>query len=339
MQFLVKFKNRQLLYYYVLFLFIIGSCTYGRGGNETPDDAEVEEIDEEKKRDDVSTEGVAKDETFSDLEISDESFDEFMDMADEFFSDNDDDSDDISDLPDLNGSWVNLIIFKGKAKPPIIDPPLAWAVMISKVTIEQTGEVVNSTNEMCRLKVGNNSPLLTAVVPDSYAKALDIVSKTAYLSRNEVDEIIFHQPKIWEVRACTLNDPEKDDLPVKLDDPRVFDPDKTGRNGLRMGSSGVVNGWAEITQKVSTILDGKIENNGQIRGLVKWSEHQGVLWTDNVLLSKGAPTYPDGDPAESFFVYKRIDPEFDCNWIYRNSAALFEEAALLYPEQFKIEGE
>ncbi|HSW59810.1 MAG TPA: hypothetical protein VLJ60_03370 [bacterium] len=339
MQFLVKFKNRQLLYYYVLFLFIIGSCTYGKGDSETLDEAETEEIDEEKKRDDTVTEGVAKDEASSDLEISDESFDEFMDMADEFFFDNDELNDeDISDLPDLNGSWVNLIVFKGKAKPPIIDPPIAWAIMVSKAKIEQNGEIVSSENEMCRLKVGNNSPMLTAVVPDSYAKALDIVNKTAYLSENENGDILFHQPKIWEVRACNLDDPENDELPTKLDDPRVSDPDNTGRNGLRMGSSGVVNGWAEITQKVSTILDGKIESNGEIRGLVQWSEDQGVLWTDNIMLSQGAPTYPAGDPAESLFIYKKIDPEHDCDWIYLNSAALFPEAAALYPEQFKIEG-
>lgn len=339
MQFLVKFKNRQLLYYYVLFLFIIGSCTYGKGGSETIDEAEMEEIDEEKERDDVATEGVTKDETFSDLEIGDESFDEFMELADEFFSDNDELNDeDISDLPDLNGSWVNLIVFKGKAKPPIIDPPIAWAIMVSKATIEQNGKIVSSENEMCRLKVGNNSPMLTAVVPDSYAKALDIVNKTAYLSENENGDILFHQPKIWEVRACSLDDPENDELPTKLDDPRVSDPDNTGCNGLRMGSSGVVNGWAEITQKVSTILDGKIENNGEIRGLVQWSEDQGVLWTDNIMLSQGAPTYPAGDPAESLFIYKKIDPEHDCDWIYKNSAALFPEAAALYPEQFKIEG-
>lgn len=343
MQFLVKFKNRQLLYYYVLFLFIIGSCTYGRGGNDTPDDAEMEEIDEEKEKDDniFPDKAVADNSAGNDADTLDDdvSFDEFMEAADEFFFDNDDMTDeDISDLPDLNGSWVNLIVFKGKAKPPLIDPPVAWAIMISKVTIEQNSEVINSQNEMCRLKVGNNSPLLTAVVPDSYAKALDIVNKTAYLSKNEMGEVLIHQPKIWEVRACTLDDPENDELPTKLDDPRVFDPDKTGRNGLKMGSSGVVNGWAEITQKVSTILDGKIESNGEIRGLVQWSEYQGVLWTDNVLLSKGAPTYPDGDPAESHFIYKRIDAQYDCDWIYQNSSALFPEAAALYPEQFEIEG-
>ena len=341
MQFLVKFKNRQLLYYYVLFLFIIGSCTYGRGGNDTPDDDEMEEIDEEKEKDENFVDETVKDNNVSDLEMDDDTlFDKFMDMADEFFFDNDDMTDeDISDLPDLNGSWVNLIVFKGKAKPPLIDPPVAWAIMISKVTIEQNGEVVNSQNEMCRLKVGNNSPLLTAVVPDSYAKALDMVNKTAYLSKNEMNEILIHQPKVWEVRACTLEDPENDELPTDINDPRVYDPDKTGRNGLRMGSSGAVNGWTEITQKVSTILDGKIEGSGEIRGLVQWSEYQGVLWTDNVLLSKGAPTYPDGDPAESYFIYKRIDEQYDCDWIYQNSSALFPETAALYPEQFKIEGE
>lgn len=287
MQFLVKFKNRQILYYYVLFLFIIGSCTYGKGGSETLDDAETEEIDDENIKDETQVpDENQKDEMIVDTEQDEESFDELADLLfDEDFDVMSDEDADVSDLPDLNGSWVNLIVFKGKAKPPIISPPVAWAIMVTKVVIEQHGETINSKNEMCRLKVGNNSPLLTAVVPDSYAKALPIVEKTAYLSKNEIGEILFHQPKVWEVRACTLQDPENDELPTDENDPRVFDPDNTGRNGLKMGSAGTVNGWAEITQKVSTILDGKIEENGEIRGLVEWSEHQGVLWTDNVLLT------------------------------------------------------
>jgi len=346
MQFLVKFKNRQLLYYYVLFLFIIGSCTYGKGDGETIDEAEMEEIDEEKQKDTENTDDVSDQEIVEDTDsyeadsMADDLFDEFMDLADNFFEDSDESADeDISTLPDLNGSWVNLIVFKGKAKPPIISPPVAWAIMISRVEVTQSGTGIISQNEMCRLKVGNDSPLLTAVVPDSYAKALPVVQKTAYLFENESGEIVFHQPKIWEVRACTLDDPENDELPTDINDPRVFDPDNTGRNGLRMGSSGAVNGWAEITQKVSTILDGKIEDDGKIRGLVQWSEYQGVLWTDNIMLSQGAPTYPDGDPADSYFIYKRIDPQHDCDWIYRNSTELFPETAALYPDEFKIEGE
>ena len=183
MQFLVKFKNRQLLYYYVLFLFIIGSCTYGKGGSETIDEAEMEEIDEEKQKDDVATEGVAKDETFSDLEISDESFDEFMDMADEFFSDSDELNDeDISDLPDLNGSWVKLMIFRGTAKPFLVSKCNAWAIMVEKVTFVQNEHMVESLNEMCRLKVGNDTfPKIYSLVPDSYAQSLDIVEKMNYL--------------------------------------------------------------------------------------------------------------------------------------------------------------
>ncbi len=343
MQFLVKFKNRQLLYYYVLFLFIIGSCTYGRGGNDTPDDAEMEEIDEEKEKDESIVDETVKDDNVSDLEMNDESFDEFMDMADEFFFDNDDMTDeDISDFPDLNGSWVNLTVFKGKAKPFLISTCNAWAVMISRVIIEQNGNVLESQSEMCRLKVGNDTnPEIQALVPDSYAQSLPIVPKTSYLSKNDAGEILFFQPKVWEVRACTLNDPENDPLPTKVDDTRVFDPDNTKTNGLLIYAKGAVNGEAEIVQKVSTILNGKLDENGEIRGLTTWSEDQKVLWTENILLSKGAPTSPDPsiDPAESYFIYKRIDEQYDCDWIYKNSAALFPEAAKLYPEQFKIEGE
>ncbi len=343
MQFLVKFKNRQLLYYYVLFLFIIGSCTYGRGGNDTPDDAEMEEIDEEKEKDEnTAPDGTAVDNTVEfdeDFFAEDSYFDEFMDMADEFFFDNDDMTDeDISDLPDLNGSWVNLIVFRGVAKPFLISTCNAWAVMISKVTMVQNGNVIESQNEMCRLKVGNDTvPHIQSHILDSYAQSLPIVPKTFHLSENETGEMLFHQPKVWEVRACTLNDPEKDPLPTEENASNVFDPDKTGKNGLKIQAKGTVNGYAEVVQKVSTILDGKLYEDGEIRGLTTWYEDQKVLWTDNVLMKKGAPTSndPDGDPADSYFIFKRIDPKIDCAWIYENSAALFPEAAAKYPEEFQ----
>jgi len=339
MQFLVKFKNRQLLYYYVLFLFIIGSCTYGRGGNDTPDDAEMEEIDEEKEKDENFVDETVKDNSVSDLEMNDESFDEFMDMADEFFFDNDDMTDeDISDLPDLNGSWVKLMIFRGTAKPFLISKCNAWAIMIEKVTFTQKENVVESQNEMCRLKVGNDTfPKIYSLVPDSYAQSLDIVEKTNYLSKNEKGEIFFHQPKVWDVRACTLIDPENDPLPTDVNSENVFDPDNTGINGLLIYAKGTVNGEAEIVQKVSTILNGKLDENGEIRGLTTWSEDQKVLATNNDLLWKGAPTSPDPgiDESESYFIFKRIAPELDCDWIRENSAVLFEEAAKVYPDEFK----
>lgn len=341
---MVKFKNRQLLYYYMLFLFIIGSCTYGgRGGDETDDDIGIEEIDKEKekqKKDDGSYESDlsgnanGKD-NFSD---EDEEFTQFVEEAADYFSEHNSDEDvDLSGFPDLSGSWVNLTVFRGKAKPFLISECNAWAIMISKVNVTQNGSVLESQNEMCRLKVGNDTkPHIQSLIPDTYAKALPIVDKTFYLSKDEVGEVLFHQPKVWEVRACTLDDPENDPLPTKENDHRVFDPDNTGINGLKVQAKGAVNGYAEVVQKVSTILDGKVDEFGEIRGIVKWYEDQKVVWTDNVLMSNGSPTSYSSkiDESESFFVFKRIDEEFGCDWIHANSAFLFPEASELYPEQF-----
>lgn len=342
MHLLVKFKNRQILYYYLVFLFILGACTFNRGTGETADDAEMEEVDDDEFKDedlsdfDFITEGQSDPDI---ILIEDETADPDAVEIDIMDADIATDEDaDIPEFPDLSGNWVNLTVFKGTAKPFLISTCNAWAVMISKVTIEQDGSILQSQSEMCRLKVGNDTnPEIQSLVPDSYAQSLPIVPKTSYLSKNDAGEILFFQPKVWEVRACTLNDPENDALPTKVDDPRVFDPDNTGINGLKMQAKGTVNGLAEIVQKVSTILDGRLDENGEIRGLTTWSEDQKVLWTDNILMSKGAPTSPDPsiDPAESHFIFKRIDETYDCDWIYANSTALFPEDAAKYPEQFQ----
>ena len=339
MHIVMKFKNRQILYFYLLLLFIIGSCTFGNGGSQDDDENIIEEVDEDNDsspEDDYIPDG--SDSTSTDIDdyypdLSDEGNNEedLFDAEADLSESNDEDS---SVYPDISGSWAKLMIFFGKAKPPIVSPPVAWAVNVLKTEIIQNGSQITTTNSMCRLKVGNDNAMLQAVMPDSYADALKPVTKEATLKLEDDGTISFHQDKIWDVRSCDLNDPE-DDLPTEVDDPRVEDWDNSGVNGIKMGSSGVVNGWAEIVQKTSTILNGKIEENGEIRGLVTWAEQQKVLWTDNFAMSQGSPTYQDGDPAESYFIYKRIDPSWDCLTIRQKSAEIFPETALKYPEEFK----
>ncbi len=326
MHLIIKFKNNGFLYYYFLFLFIIGSCSYGGNGGELSSEDEMEEIDEAPEEE--NPDRVKK------PDLAAETVDESMEPDDIiYFPDEDMELHDDDHLPDISGRWVKLMIFKGRAKPPLIDPPVAWAVMVTKVDMEQNGEELISYNEMCRLKVGIDSALLTPVIPDSFAEALDIVEKNATISVQN-GEVVFYQPKIWEVRSCHLEDPENDPLPTDINAHNVFDPDNTNKNGILMHSRGVISGDAEVVQKVSTELNGYIDQGGNIRGVVTWFEDQKVLWTDNPAMRSGAPTYPDGDPNESIFIYKRVDPDWDCRTIRERSAELFPEQALLYPNEF-----
>ena len=138
------------------------------------------------------------------------------------------------------------------------------------------------------------------------------------------------------MRSCTLDDPENEDLPAEIDDPRVFDADGTGINGLKIMTKKAIEGEAEILQKVSTILNGELDENGEVHGIVTWFEAQSVMWYSNALLKDGAPTSPAGaDPNESVFIFKRIDSSWDCTAVKENSAALFPEQAALYPKEFQ----
>lgn len=340
-------RDLRKLFLITVFLFFVVSCSNISSKNGS--DNFIADNDFSEQNDNAITDDATDDVT---NETIDEAVDEVTDEATHEATDDTTDEttdeivdettdEDVSNFPDLNGSWVNLTFFKGVAKPFLIATCNAWAIMISKVTIKQNGDILESQSEMCRLKVGNDTvPHIESLILDSYARSLPMVSKTSYLSKNESGEIFFHQPKIWEVRSCTLEDPENDKLPTKVDDIRVFDPDNTGINGLKIQAKGTVNGFAEIVQKVSTILNGKLNSNGDIKGIATWSEDQKVLWTDNILMREGSPTSPNpnGDPADSYFIFKRIDPAFDCQWIYDNSAALFPEAAELYQKQFEVEG-
>lgn len=338
MHVVVRFKNRHILYLYLLFLFIIGSCTMSNSSNPDDDEATIEDIDEDKSDESEVSDHFDLSDTSDQSEKSDDY--DLSELSDDYDLSDMSDQSELSDeeivtYPDISGTWAKIMVLFGKAKPPVVDPPVAWAVNVLRTEIEQDGSDITTHNSMCRLKVGNDNKFLKAVMPDSYADSLPTVTKTARLSFENNGTVSFRQEKVWDVRSCVLDDPE-DDLPTDINDPRVEDWDNNGIKGLRMGSSGLgIDGWAEIVQKVSTILDGSIQENGEIHGLVTWAERQEVLWADNVLLEQGSPTYQDGDPAKSLFIYRRIDPGWDCLTIRQKSAEIFPEIAATYPEEFK----
>ena len=333
-----RFKNHYLLYYYLLFLCILGSCNL-KNSHQDPEEREgVEDIDEDFDETDADTAEAEADED----DATDSGIDEKNDMTDDVQETDaetpDDDGEIAETYPDMTGTWVNLTVFKGSSKVPVIGSTLpAWAIMVSKVDIySQEVGVLNAHTEMCRLKTGVGTSLISAVVPDSFAESLGNVDKTFYLSYGENGEIKFRQDKLWEVRSCTLDDPENEPLPSDIDDERVFDADGTGVNGLRIMTKGALNADAEILQKVSTILDGVLDENGEVHGIATWFEAQSVMWTSSPLLQNGAPTSPAGaDPSESVFIFKRIDPSWDCRAVKEKSAELFPEQAELYPKEFQ----
>ncbi|MBQ3369111.1 hypothetical protein IJG44_09455 [bacterium] len=338
-----RFRNHYFLYCYLLFLCIIGSCNL-KNSHQDPEEREgVEDIDEDLGEDDDGVAGfdaanTGNDTAFDerdDIEVEDEAI---LTDDDAVYDDEVVNNDDTGkDFPDMTGTWANLTIFKGSAKVPLLETLPAWAVMVSKVDIHsQENGILSAHTEMCRLKTGVGTSLISAVVPDSFAESLGNVDKTFYLSYGENGEIRFHQDKLWEVRSCTLDDPENEDLPAEIDDPRVFDADGTGINGLKIMTKKAIEGEAEILQKVSTILNGELDENGEVHGIVTWFEAQSVMWYSNALLKDGAPTSPAGaDPNESVFIFKRIDSSWDCTAVKENSAALFPEQAALYPKEFQ----
>ena len=337
-----RFRNHYFLYYYLLFLCILGSCNLKNSNQNLEERDGVEDIDEDFDEDDADFDAADTG--------NDASFDEKNDMENNVSSDDDVFDDDLltddvltdgdsdREFPDMTGTWANLTVFKGLAKVPYIGQTLpAWAIMVSKVDIfSQEEGILSAHTEMCRLKTGVGTSLISAVVPDSFAESLGNVDKTFYLSYGENGEIRFHQDKLWEVRSCTLDDPENEPLPSDVNDPGVFDADGTGINGLRIMTKGVLNAEAEILQKVSTILDGEIDENGEVSGITTWYEAQSVMWYSNKALKNGAPTSPVGaDPNESIFIFKRIDPSWDCPAVKEKSAELFPQQAELYPKEFQ----
>ena len=137
-----RFRNHYLLYYYLLFLCILGSCNLKNSNQNFEEREGVEDIDEDfdEGSDDLDANTDASDAEPAESDVTDpETAEEDESDGDlsEFDAENQYDDSDISETyPDMTGTWANLTVFKGSAKVPYISQTLpAWAIMVSKVDI------------------------------------------------------------------------------------------------------------------------------------------------------------------------------------------------------------
>ena len=73
MHVVVKFKNRHILYIYLLFLFIVGSCTMSNSGDPEEDENTIEDVDEDKSDESEMSDNFDQSELSDDFDLSDQS--------------------------------------------------------------------------------------------------------------------------------------------------------------------------------------------------------------------------------------------------------------------------
>jgi len=221
-------------------------------------------------------------------------------------------------FPDVSGVYAQKMDLYADAKTAIGSTEgLTETYML--VTHTQEGEKLAITSEICKIDVTNS--LINIVIPDKFVNSLPIIDKIATLSIGDNGEILFSQPKFWEIRSVRLGDPETS-LPEDGDDERVEDWDEDLRQGLTMKISG--GGWISIIQKSWTILEGVVESDGNLKGLVDWGETQVILEASNSLLKLGSQNFQHKDKSKSNWKNIKVDNDFTCEDFRSQIDTLFE---------------
>jgi hypothetical protein len=192
----------------------------------------------------------------------------------------------------MTGTWVN-IHEQSLCVTFIARPEEALNVTFEVVEMEQTGNRVTETREVCSLDVGplfgfsNTFPQAAArsvnpiVVEDSFVSGLDIGG--SYASGTELQLFGLDMPDGWDYL--------EGELPTEPDQAGVFDGDGDGNPGITL----LVQNSCEmyVIQRSAIRYLGTFTTPNQIDGKSITFQNQNLMGTSEVLCSANREIYPN----------------------------------------------
>ena len=226
----------------------------------------------------------------------------------------------VVDLGGYLGTWAHVQIQQGLAILPVLgaEPTTTYGVMHMAAEAGAAPGTLALTFTLCEVRIERERDVVVTEIPQTFIDALPPVDRSA-----TVHDGTFVAERFVELRAVELENPADDPLPTEPDDPRVVDLDDDGQPGLTARVSGLVDGEVYLVQRAITRLEGGLDGQGRLDGLLAWTAEESILAADDPLLVMGAPFEADADPTRSVFRSTRLDEDRDCAWIVENQAALF----------------
>ena len=227
--------------------------------------------------------------------------------------------------PTLEGTWAMLQVYPRIAQLPLVGESTQTSYVVQLVDVEQDGMSLVMMDRYCFTVIDESSSLATTQIPDAFMHSLRPQPRTAIL-HDEGGETRFDQAPYLEVRGALLEYPEIDELPVDPDDPRVVDQDGDGFPGMTVNVNllGLIEAQIYVVQRVQYQLRGVVISTDRVEGLIDWTDEQVVLAATSSLLTAGAESTPDPDPAKHIFVMLRAQEDWTCEWLRENWRQLFE---------------
>ena len=216
-------------------------------------------------------------------------------------------------IPDLSGTWAMVQFMPEVGNLPLVGESTVTAVVALVVDIEQTGTDLAFYDTYCHTEVLCSNWILKTEVPDLAVQSFDPPVRTGRIYETE-DGWKLEQDWHLEIRGCTLEAPETEELPVSADDPRVFDSDGDGHPGFTIPVSalGIVGGDTYVVQRLRYRTADASVSADRIEGPLDWSSEQIVVGATNGFLMTGFEQWHDPDPDVHRFFMVRLEPEADC---------------------------
>lgn len=215
---------------------------------------------------------------------------------------------------DLTGTWAQRWTQTAVSRVPVVGRVRTTTETLLLLTIAQTGDDLEITQEVCAIDVATGSGMVRTVIPDAFVQALPTSRVDARIDVGGTTPGIRDWQSV-DVVGAALSDTADEALPTDASDARVLDPDADGHPGVTVLVRGMVDGEVYVVQRGESELRTNFVSSNRIEGVVDWSAEQVVLGASARVLRNQPPTEPDPDPARNRFVTVRLDAGATCSTV------------------------
>jgi hypothetical protein len=217
------------------------------------------------------------------------------------------------------GTYRLEMIMATVSRLPLFGSSKSASKSVSLVEVRREGTDLVQSHEVCEFRVLEDSAMVKMVFPDKFVAAL---AKHTYPIQIERDAQGWHyHADLGIERIGYRSDSTDGELPMKIDDPAVYDWDGDGHPGatLRLSVPLLPDGELYVVQRGKSVLNGRVVSPGRIDGAieVRSFEHR-VLGARPSFLNRSPDIEPD--PKGSRFSISPIPMGSTCESLKRTDS-------------------
>lgn len=212
------------------------------------------------------------------------------------------------------GTYRLEMIMVSTTRVPFFGASKSASRSVSLVQIYRDGASLTQSHKACDFRVLEDSMMIKMVFPEKFIAALANHTYPVQLER-EGQGWSYHADLGVE-RIGYRDSGIEDKLPVKADDPAVFDWDGDGHPGatLKLSIPLLPTGELYIVQRGQSILTGRVVRPGRIEGNIEVRQFdQRVIGAWPGFLAKSPEIEPD--PKESRFTLSPVAEDTSCEML------------------------